>query len=114
MNLNEIDGGVEIKVMQRTDRTLYYEIEVRSVTKPQSLFQGILEVGKNTNEEKAVMILAGAMAEEIAARLGDNQIDPGKIASTAGICYRELHQENPHILAGNEMPRYADSRVGLN
>lgn len=102
---------VEIKVMQRANKTLYFEVSVTSEAFPRSSFVGIMEQGKEDNEAQAIGILAGAMTEELCERLSDSVTDPGRMALAAVECYRELVAENPHIFLGNELPRDADGRL---
>lgn len=104
---------VEINVMQRSDKSMYFEVNVRGVLKPNSIMQGILEQGKHTKECLAIMVLAAALAEELIASVGDTMLDPDMVAQTAEQCYRELMAENPHIKLGTELPRYADSTGGV-
>lgn len=100
--------SVEVRVMQRQDKTLYIEVSVTSVAFPKSSMQGILEHGEYDNEAQAVGMLAGKMTEELCKRLGDTVSDPGTMARAAIDCYAELCAESPHIFAGNELPRHAD------
>lgn len=102
---------VEITVKQRPDHTLYFEVTVNGCAKPQSSMVGILEVGKERREEYAIMILAGALAEELCERVNDNLLDPDNVAHAAGRAYRDLKAKHPHIISGSELPRHADRAV---
>ncbi len=101
---------VEIVACQRTDRSIYLEVSVRSVLRPNHLLMGILEHDEIT--DNALMVLAGALAEELCVRFGDT-VDPDIVAHTAVACYHEMVEENVVLQPGNELPRYADRYTGM-
>lgn len=94
--------------MQRPDRSVYLEMEIRSEVRPNLLKKGILEHGGNTRakERQLVGALAGAMAEELCEQYADT-LEPSAVARTAMDCYDEMVSENPVLQQGNELPRGA-------
>lgn len=96
--------------MQRPDRSIYLEMEIRSDVRPNLLKRGILEHGGNTQakERQLVGALAGAMAEELCEQYSDT-LEPSAVARAAMKCYDELVAENPVLQQGNELHRDADA-----
>ena len=105
---------VEVRLMQRTDRTLYFEVLVNSNVRsvPQLKAKGIHEHGQDetSTEGQKLGLLAGALAEGLCERYGDT-LDPGACARAAIDAHRELMNENPHVRMGDELPRDADSAI---
>ena len=101
-------GEVEVCLMQRTDKSLYYEVYVASAVKPGLLNKGIMEFERG-NQSQKVGALAGALAEMFCEKYSDT-IDPSSCAKNGIDAYEELMAENPHIMLGDELPRAADSK----
>jgi hypothetical protein len=91
--------------MQRTDRTLYYEVKVRSVVRPRLRTVGILEFGATPGQ---LGVLAGALAEGLCEKYHDT-LEPSAAARTAEQLARELAEENPHVYRGDAAPRATDT-----
>lgn len=104
-------GEVRINLMQRTDKTLYYEVKVRSEIKPMVSKVGITEhsVGVRGNARR-VVLLAAAMAEQLCEEYGDT-LDPADVAREAAELMHQYSVENPHIFFGDEAPRAADKAI---
>ena len=106
---------VEVRLMQRGNRSMYYEVLVSSAVKcdPQLKLKGIVEF-TNGREGQKVGWLAGAMAETLCERYSD-ALDPSECASAGAKAHAELMTENPHVSMGDELPREADGliRTGL-
>lgn len=96
---------VRINARQRADRSIYWEVMVRSRLMPRLLKVGIIEFEKRDQANK-IMVLAGALAEELCEQYKDT-LDPGSVARTARDCYRELLPENMILQPGFELPRDA-------
>lgn len=106
--------SVEIRIMRRPNKTLYFEVLVRSNIKPMLKNKGILEFERGINQRGTVGILAGALAEQLCERYGDT-LDPSTVAATAERAYARLMAENPAVFGiGDELPRAADARLGRN
>ena len=93
------------------DNSLYLEVLVRSEVRLQLANKGILEFRQNTTqlERQQVGILAAALAEGLCEKYSDT-LDP----STVALCAMQAHEEllqDPHLLEGDELPRYADARM---
>lgn len=95
--------------MQRRDRTIYLQVDVRSEVRPYLLKRGIVEHGEHSQakEQQVVGALAGALAELLCSEYGDT-IEPSGAARAAMEAYRELIAENPILQRGDELPRDAD------
>lgn len=92
---------VELKLMQRTDKTQYFEVWIRSCIKPRLRRGSIVE--RDFNAEVKIEILAGAIAEEMCESF-DDTLDPGEVARLARTAFLELNNENPRPLLGDEAP----------
>lgn len=92
---------VELKLMQRTDKTQYFEVWVRSEIKP-SLRRGTV-VERDFRAETKIEICAGAIAEEMCEAF-DDTLDPGEVARQAKLAFLELNNENPRPVLGSEAP----------
>jgi hypothetical protein len=106
--------SVEIRIMRRPDKTLYFEVLVRSVVKPMLKNKGILEFERGINQRGVIGTLAGALAEALCEKYSDT-LDPSTVAATAEKAYARLMSENPTVFGiGDELPRAADTRLGRN
>lgn len=92
---------VELKLMQRADKSQYFEVWVRSEVKP-GLRQGTI-VDRNFQAETRIEIAAGAIAEQLCEQYHDT-LDPGEVARAARKAFLELEHENPRPQLGNEAP----------
>lgn len=92
---------VEIKLMQRTDKTQYFEVWVRSESKPRIRHGTIVE--RDFRAEAKIEIVAGAMAEGLCEKY-DDTLDPGEVAKNARQAFIELNHENPKPILGGEAP----------
>jgi hypothetical protein len=101
---------VEVRLMQRQDHSLYFEVLVNSrvKTNPQMKMKGILEHPDTTKQK--VGLLAGALAEELCERHGSD-VDPSEAARYGMEAYRELLMDNPHVAPGDELPREYDRAI---
>lgn len=99
---------VQIRALQRPDRSIYWELSVRSQVRPNLLRIGNIELERRDQTAK-VMVLAAAIAEELCEKYGDT-LDPSTVAVTARDCYREILSENIQLQPGHE-PRDASSGV---
>ena len=99
-------GEVQVCLMQRADKTLYYEVYVASSVKRGLLNKGIMEFERG-NQSQKIAALAGALAEIFCEKYSDT-IDPSECARNGFDAYSELMAENPHIMMGDELPRAAD------
>lgn len=95
---------VEIKLMERKDRSQYFEIWVRSAKlhRGMRIRNGTI-VERDFNAEVKIEAAAGAIAESIAEKY-DDPIDPGEIARAARTAFLELNHENPKPILGDEDP----------
>ena len=96
--------GVEVYLMQRHDRTQYFEVWVRS----ENLHNGVRIrngsiVERQFGDEVKIEITAGAIAEGIAEKYSD-PIDPGEAARAARQAFLELNSLNPRPVLGDEEP----------
>jgi len=90
---------------------MYYEVLVRSVVKPMLKNKGIMEFERG-NQQGAIGILAGALAEEFCDRYGDT-LQPEAAAAAAERAYDRLMAilmgvKPPTPRLGDEAPRAAD------
>jgi hypothetical protein len=104
------DGSLVDVTLCRNPQTkhFYFNVKVNSVLKPQSAFRGTLDLQPGEDQQGKIGILAGAMAEELAARLNDDQIEPSACAKAAEDCYREvmrMPQSRVAVQVGEELPR---------
>lgn len=99
---------VRVTVCQREDGTRYYDVRVRSKTKPMISWQGILEYPA---PHQKVAVLAGALAEELCEKYGDSKLDPSECARRA----LELAKwaEKQPVKPGGEPPRSMDRALLL-
>lgn len=95
--------------MQRTDRSIYLEVGVRSVVRPEIRKWGIVEHGEHSQqkERQLVATLAGCLAELLCENFHDT-IEPSGAAAAALEAYDEMVSENVTLQRGNELPRAAD------
>jgi len=105
----EQQPGIDLRLMQRQDKTLYFELRVRSRVNPRLKLLGIQEF-ESGNQAQKIGILAGAMAEELCEGHQDT-LEPSAAARAAMEAYKELMAENPHIRMGYEEPREADKHI---
>jgi hypothetical protein len=103
---------VEVRLMQRQDRSLYYEVLVRSRVRPDLKAKGIHEFGQDveSTEGQKLGLLAGALAEHLCLQYSDT-LEPSNCARAAINAHRELMAENPHVRMGDELPRDADKSI---
>lgn len=94
--------NLEIKLMQRVDETQYFELWVRSETQSHRLFGTIVERG--FNEVTLIEFAAGALAEEVCEKCGDEKLDPSFVASQALKIYHDYCLTNPRPQLGDEDP----------
>ena len=95
---------VEVRIMRRSDKTLYFAVLVRSKVKIGLKNKGILEFKKGLNQRGAVGILAGSLAEMFCEKYSDT-LDPSDTAAAAERAYSKLMQENPFVFGiGDEAP----------
>ena len=99
---------IQLRLMQRDDKTLYFEMKVRSEVKPTVKVMGILEAADA--KPQTIAALGGALAETLCEKYADT-LDPSTVATAAVVTYRELISENPHIFLGHEAPRAADKEI---
>ena len=75
---------VEVRLKQRADKTMYYEVLVSSQvrTNPQLKNKGILEFERGAEERtrQKLGMLAGALAEDLCEKYGDT-LDPSDVAN---------------------------------
>ncbi|MCP4900892.1 MAG: hypothetical protein GY906_28325 [bacterium] len=88
--------------MQRTDRSQYFEVWVRSAIKPWIKQGSIVE--RDFRESSQIEVLAGAIAEGLCEKYNDQKLDPGQCARAAREAYLELNTFNPRPLFGSEEP----------
>ena len=91
-------SGFEIRLMQRLDKSYYFELKVRSEKQPKVKSLGILEA--DDADTVKVGALAAAMAEELCEKYSDT-LDPAFVARQAARAYVELGAENPTVHAGD-------------
>jgi hypothetical protein len=102
---------VTLGLFQRENKTLYWELSVRSEVKPRVLKIGIMEFGGNTEKERQQLgVLGGALAEELCEQYNDT-LEPSGVARATMEAHKELLAENPHIRMGDEAPRAADKII---
>lgn len=88
---------VELKLMQRPDRTQYFEVWVRSgIHRKGSI------VERDFQERMRIELLAGAIAEDVAESFLDSDIDPSECARRAVEAYLEINLDNPRPVLGDE------------
>lgn len=97
---------VAIRLMQRTDKSQYFEICVSSdrtfknaYNRPQ--LRSIVE--RDFNSEVKLEAVAGALAEELCERFGAT-LDPGEVARAARSLYLDFNRTNPRPVLGDEAP----------
>ena len=110
--------SVKVRLLQRADKTHYWEVSVRSKKYPRLLSKGIWEWARN-DQAHEVGILAGAMAEQLAAKYKDTRMDPDSCYHDARRIYKAIRARNNQLYGmGDELPRSADkviaSRVARN
>lgn len=84
---------VEVSFKRDEFKQLHVSVSVRSRLKKSSLMIGDLSLKDFTSMEqlrKKICVLAGALAEDIASRLGDPFVDPDRCANDAGKAWDEL------------------------
>lgn len=109
--INEEIGNVEIRLMQRRNKSLYFEVRVRSEVKPRVKKVGIFEkMEDGKREAQKIAILAGAMAEELCEQYNDT-LDPSNVAKAAVEAYREVLLEQKEFLAGYEAPHEMKKKI---
>ena len=105
---------VEVRLMQRTDKSLYFEVLVSSNVRnmPQLKAKGIHEFGQDASstEGQKLGLLAGALAEGLCERYGDT-LEPSNCARAAIEAHSDLMRENPHVRMGDELSRDADAAI---
>lgn len=91
--------------MQRSNRSVYLEVRVRSEAKPNLLKVGMIEHGEHSQSKEAQLVgaLAGALAEVLCEEYSDT-IEPSAVARTAISAYQEMVAENPVLAHGEELP----------
>ena len=103
---------VEMRVLQRVqDKSLYWEVKVRSAIRPRIKKIGIVEVEHGVNQSIKVGVLAAAMAEELCEQYHD-MLDPAVIERAARGLYERTIADNPQVAGlGDELPRgsYVDN-----
>lgn len=102
---------IELSLKQRPDKTVYYEVKVRSEVKPYLKCVGIVEHKEGDNNIHRVGLLAGALAEQLCEKY-DDTLDPGNVYLTCVEFYRQM-MSNPQVQPGNELPRDADKYIGV-
>lgn len=88
---------VEVGFKRDELRQLNVTVSVRSKVRRSSLMVGELSLKDFTSMEqirKKICVLAGALAEDIAERLGDPLIDPDSCANEAGKAWDDLLQRH--------------------
>lgn len=103
------EENVELTLFQRTDKTCYWELKVRSEIKPNLKSVGILE-HTPTNQRQHLGTLGGAMAEELCTKYQDT-IEPTAVARAAMEAYDELVATTLMPVYG-EQPRVASITPG--
>lgn len=98
---------VELKLMQRPDRTQYFEVWVRSAARPRLQRATIVE--RNFQAEARIEVAAGAIAEELCEKYNDT-LDPSEVARAARQAFLELNRENPRPQLGNEAPLHTSPK----
>lgn len=86
------DREVVVTIYRRPNDTHFARISLRSVMQPQVIQQGTVELDRYINESdftRAVMITAGAMAENLNEKRGD-KFSPEEIAKLAAEAAREM------------------------
>lgn len=97
-----IRENFELKLMQREDRTQYFELWVRSESQQHRLFGTIVERG--FNEPTMIEMAAGALAEEVCEKCSDDKLDPSFVSRQALDAYHQLNLTNPNAQLGDEAP----------
>lgn len=88
---------VEVKLMERADKTQYFEIWVRS-----GIHRKGTIVERDFQERMKVGIQAGALAEDVAESFNDSDIDPSECSHRAIEAYLEINLNNPRPMFGDE------------
>lgn len=97
---------VAIRLMQRIDKSQYFEICVssdRTFKGPHNRPQLRSIVERDFSAEAKIEVLAGALAEDLCERFGST-LDPGEVAKTARSVFLDLNNENPRPMLGDEAP----------
>lgn len=93
---------IEVRLMQRLNKSFYIEVKLRSEVKPKVKALGIVE--QKDADMLTVAALAGALAEHLGERYGDT-LDPEHVAKKAAVAYRELMAEaRPNVIFGDIAP----------
>jgi hypothetical protein len=94
---------VEIQYMKRADNsgTYYFEVWVRSITKPERKFGTIVDRGHD--ERRHLGIAAGALAEHCGETFNEER-NPDTAAAAAMAAYDRLNALNPIPKWGDEKP----------
>lgn len=100
MIINEEMDNVEVRYMQRPDKTKFYQVLVRSSVNPTLKKIGEFEQANARSEKKTAQligVLAGAMAEELCEQY-DDTIDPSNAARAAVEAYTEMMADQKGII----------------
>lgn len=91
---------VEVQLMQRLDKTLYFQVFVSSEIRPGLMSTSTLEF-ENSSQAQHIGILVGSLAEYLCEKYSDT-IEPSACAREGIQIYQELIAENPHVMLGDE------------
>lgn len=92
MIINEEMDNVEVRYLQRPNRTRFFQVLVRSHVKPHLKKIGELEDTTHGSEKKLAQkigVLAGAMAEQLCEEYKDD-VEPSNVARAAMEAFREM------------------------
>lgn len=88
---------VELHLMQRQDKTQYFEVWIRSgIHRKGSIIE------RDFQERMRIEVLAGAIAEDMAESFNDSDMDPSECARRAVEAYLEISLDNPRPVLGDE------------
>ena len=92
--------------MQRKNKSVYFDIYVRSEVRPTVLKKSLMEHGEHTQQKERQLlgVLAGAMAEELCAQYGDT-LEPSAVARGMMELYDDMVAQYPILTLGDEQPR---------